>query len=354
MNPFRVSANAFIVKEDKALLIKFDDENGVHYNLPGGGIDAGESVIVGLTRECREEACAEVYVGDLLLTWQYIPELEDFKFGQTQKLGLIFKAELKEGCEPKLPATPDPNQVGVEWVPLEEIFAPAEALNQPPPFPLFPQVHGTLKRALEEKRSTEFVERSPMSWEEYFKKFIGRPPRPQLTKALSLIGTQKGTAVELGSGAGRDALHLLQEGWKVFAIEKESAGLAMLEKELPQDLRSRFTPIAKAFEDITELPSSDFTYASFSLPFCKPAFFPQLWSLIDSSLKHGAYFAANFFGPKDDWAKDDKLTIYSEPELRKLLGNYEILQWHEQNEKAPTAAGPLKHWHVFTVIARKK
>lgn len=353
MNPFRVSASAFIVKDNHALLIKFDDENGVHYNLPGGGIDAGESVVAGLMRECLEEACAEVYVKDLLLTWQYIPELEDFKFGKGQKLGLIFKADLKNGCEPKLPANPDPNQVGVEWVPLEKIFEPAKVLNEPPPFPLFPQVHGALKRALEEKRSTEFVERSPMSWEEYFKKFTGRPPRPQLVKALTHIN-KPGIAVELGSGAGRDALHLLQEGWHVYAVEKESAGLTMLQKDLPQELRSRFIPMAKSFEEINELPQNDFTYASFSLPFCKPESFTQLWSAVERSLKPGGYFTGNFFGPEDEWAKHGDLSIHSEGELRNLFKDYEILHWEEKNEMAPTAAGPLKHWHLFTIIARRK
>lgn len=353
MNPFRVSANAFIVKDNKVLLIKFDDENGVHYNLPGGGIDAGESVTTGLVRECLEEACAEVYVRDLLLTWQYIPELEDFKFGKGQKLGLIFKADLKEGCEPKLPANPDPNQVGVEWVPLEEILAGGANMNRDPSFPLFPQVHGALKRALDEKRSTEFIERSPMSWEEYFKKFAGRPPRPQLTEALGRIG-KPSVAVELGSGAGRDALHLLQEGWQVYAFEKEAAGLNMLGKDLPADLRSRFFPMEKSFEEISELPQNDFTYASFSLPFCKPESFTQLWSAVEKSLKPGAYFAGNFFGPSDEWAKHGDLSIHSEADLHTLFKDYEILQWHEKNEMGPTAAGIMKHWHVFTILARRK
>lgn len=353
MNSFKVSANALIVKDNKALLIKLDDENGVHYNLPGGGVEAGESVLAGLRRECLAEACAEVYVRDLLLTWQYIPELEDFKFGKGQKLGLIFKADLKDGCEPKLPASPDPNQVGIEWVPLEKIFEPAKSLNEPPPFPLFPQVHGALKRALEEKRNTEFVERSPMSWEEYFKKFSGRPPRPQLMKALTHI-SKPGIAVELGSGAGRDALHLLQEGWIVYAVEKETAGLSMLEKDLPQEARSRFFPMAKSFEEISELPQNDFTYASFSLPFCRPGSFAQFWSAIEKSLKPGAYFAGNFFGPQDEWAKNDALTIRSETELRALFKDFDIVHWHEQNEMAPTAAGPVKHWHVFTIIAQRK
>lgn len=349
MNPFRVSANAFIVKDDQVLLIKFDDANGVHYNLPGGGIDAGESVVTGLARECREEACADVIVRDLLLAWQYIPEMEDFKFGDKQKLGLIFKAELKPGSEPQLPMEPDPHQVGVEWIPLERIFA------KEPLFPLFPEVHQTLKEALDKNRSAAFLERSSiMSWEDYFKKFTGRPPRPQLVKALEFISSTKGHAVELGSGAGRDALHLLQEGWSVTAIEKETAGLKMLQRDLPAELQIKLTTLESSFEDLRFLPKNRLTYASFSLPFCRPEAFSSFWKVLVDSLEPQGFFVGNFFGPEDDWAKQEDMTNFSEKEIRELLKGFDILDWHEKKEMAPTAAGPLKHWHVYTVVAQRK
>ena len=52
----RVSARALIVEEGCVLLVEFDDETGLHYNLPGGGTRPGESVIEALKREAREEA----------------------------------------------------------------------------------------------------------------------------------------------------------------------------------------------------------------------------------------------------------------------------------------------------------
>jgi 8-oxo-dGTP diphosphatase len=38
------------------LLVEFNDETGLHYNLPGGGVEPGESVIEALEREVRENA----------------------------------------------------------------------------------------------------------------------------------------------------------------------------------------------------------------------------------------------------------------------------------------------------------
>lgn len=51
----RVSAKAFIVRNDAMLVVEFDDESGLHYNLSGGGIELNESTRDGLWREVKEE-----------------------------------------------------------------------------------------------------------------------------------------------------------------------------------------------------------------------------------------------------------------------------------------------------------
>ena len=65
----RVGAKAVIVRDDMILLVKYDDENGPHYNCPGGGHQSGETVRETLAREVLEETAAEVVVGDLLLVF---------------------------------------------------------------------------------------------------------------------------------------------------------------------------------------------------------------------------------------------------------------------------------------------
>lgn len=103
----RINVNALIVRDDKMLLIKFDDEKGPYYNLPGGGVDNGESLAGALKRECLEEAWADVNVLDLVGAWEYIPELHANKFGSKQKVGFIFSCSLKAGSSPSMPAKPD-------------------------------------------------------------------------------------------------------------------------------------------------------------------------------------------------------------------------------------------------------
>lgn len=121
-NSIRVSASAVVVRDGKLLLVKFYDKSGPHYNLPGGGAQRGESAVECCMRETIEETCARVTVGRLMLVREYEPERCLQKFGRRHKLNLIFACTLDEGSEPRMPAKPDSNQVGVEWIALDKLM----------------------------------------------------------------------------------------------------------------------------------------------------------------------------------------------------------------------------------------
>jgi ADP-ribose pyrophosphatase YjhB (NUDIX family) len=57
---FRIAAFAIIEREGMVLLARRRDIGW--WNLPGGGLESGETVDEGLLREVREEVCAEVRV----------------------------------------------------------------------------------------------------------------------------------------------------------------------------------------------------------------------------------------------------------------------------------------------------
>ena len=57
----RVGTNAPVVRRGYTLLVALGDASGFRYNLPGGGVEAGESVPQALTREEIAAAHAERY-----------------------------------------------------------------------------------------------------------------------------------------------------------------------------------------------------------------------------------------------------------------------------------------------------
>jgi len=117
----RVNAHALILRDVHVLLVKFDDENGVHYNLPGGKIEKGEAAHEACVRETLEETGARVEPGELVLGWEYVPEHEGFLFGKKRKLGLLFRCGLKPGAQKFEPESPDDGQVGCEWISFENL-----------------------------------------------------------------------------------------------------------------------------------------------------------------------------------------------------------------------------------------
>ena len=117
----RVGAAGIIIQNGKVLLVKFDDENGPHYNYPGGGHQEGETLRQTAAREVKEETDADVEVGRLLVVAESEPKEVEFIYGSTHYLKLFFECRLKPGSIPRLPDNPDPNEVAVEWVPIESL-----------------------------------------------------------------------------------------------------------------------------------------------------------------------------------------------------------------------------------------
>jgi 8-oxo-dGTP diphosphatase len=122
LSHIRIRPTALIIKDNSILLVEYND-NGIHYNLPGGGAEPGETIIEGVIREVYEETTAEVEVGPLALVYELAPHKQSGEYLATEKhsLHLIFECVLKHDSIPRLPEHPDLHQSAVKWVPIEEL-----------------------------------------------------------------------------------------------------------------------------------------------------------------------------------------------------------------------------------------
>ena len=194
-----------------------------------------------------------------------------------------------------------------------------------------------------------------VDWDAYYDKIQGRPPRPLLLSALEASKSDPGCAgrqaIDLGCGDGTDTVFLLENGWQVLAIDGEARALDRLLAKVPNDLVANLqTQIAK-FEEVM-LPSADLIHASLTLPFCHPDNFAGLWQKIVASLGENGRFAGQFFGIHDSWAVNNHMTFHTEAQLRAMFSAFSLEFFHEKDEDGEATSG-AKHWHIFSVIARK-
>lgn len=89
--------------------------------------------------------------------------------------------------------------------------------------------------------------------------------------------------------------------------------------------------------------------------FANPEEFAETWRKIDASIAIGGVFAGDFMEYKDSWANNYRspTTPLSESQVKTLFDNFEIIRFIERDEDSETALGMMKHWHTFSVVARK-
>ncbi len=194
---------------------------------------------------------------------------------------------------------------------------------------------------------------SALRWKRYYRWTSKRPPRDLLLQTLNHVeweGTRaRGRlAIELGFGAGTDTLELLRRGWSVVAVDGQESAATILAKRVPPRWRPRLTILVGPMEEL-QLPRADLVYASFSLPFCRPERFPELWSTIRSSLQGGGHFAGQLFGDQDEWHGERPFSFHSRREVVRLCRGWKVEMLRETVEEGRSFEGP-KHWHFFDLI----
>ncbi len=134
-----VSAVVWRERDSQELLLMRRSDNG-QWGLPGGYVEAGESVTAAAAREVREETGYRVAVGDLIGVYSD-PKRQVIAYSpneRVQAVNLCFEAVAIEAGEP---TTPEET--------LEVDFFPCDALPEP-----FVPIHGIrIADALEEPRT---------------------------------------------------------------------------------------------------------------------------------------------------------------------------------------------------------
>lgn len=124
MKSVRSAARALIIHNGELLTIKMQRGNEpVFYILPGGGQLHGETLEATLERECLEEIGIAPAIGPIAYVREYIGRNHTFKEAHKDfhQIEVVFRCELPEGNRINTGIDMDKNQIGVRWIPLEEL-----------------------------------------------------------------------------------------------------------------------------------------------------------------------------------------------------------------------------------------
>jgi SAM-dependent methyltransferase len=187
-------------------------------------------------------------------------------------------------------------------------------------------------------------------WTEYYEAHEDREPRPMLLEVLGTFDLP-GDAVDIGFGNGIETAAMLERGWRVLAIDADPEAIERLEARAPRDAIDRLQVERSPIEDIA-LPPVDLAWAAFSLFFCDPSRFDDVWAGVRGALRPGGRFAGELLGERDTWAGDTGISALGIDAARRLFDGWSVERFDEEEFDGEACSG-AKHWHLFHVIASR-
>jgi cyclopropane fatty-acyl-phospholipid synthase-like methyltransferase len=195
-------------------------------------------------------------------------------------------------------------------------------------------------------------------WKKYYALAEGKLPAKILRTTLDKYCPETGEALDVGAGHLVESMFLLEKGFNVTAIDNDpaSAELAVKIKN------SRFNFIQDTIQHVN-ISKEHFTLvcALNILSHIPPEDFDFVLNKIQSAIKTGGVFYGNFLGSKDGWnnSKSTK-TFLDINRVKDSFKDFDILYIGEREFEDTFGWAQIKgldstkHWHIITLITRKK
>lgn len=157
------------------------------------------------------------------------------------------------------------------------------------------------------------------------------------------------SAIDLGCGSGNETVYMVKNGIKVLAIDRQLNQDFILNR-LSDSEKQLISFKESSFEDV-ELLKTKLLTAFFSIPFCNPNNFDELWTKIYNSIEDNGYFVGQLFGDRDAWNVVESINTFSIDKVKEYLKNYNIIKLEEIEY---VRESDNKKWHFYDIIAQKK
>ena len=152
-------------------------------------------------------------------------------------------------------------------------------------------------------------------------------------------------AIDLGCGSGNETVYMIKNGIKVLAIDRQLNQDFILNR-LSDNEKKMISFKESSFEDV-ELPKTKLITAFFSIPFCNPNNFDELWTKIYNSIEDNGYFVGQLFGDRDTWNVVKSINTFSIDKVKEYLKNYNIIKLEEIEY---VRESDNKKWHFYDIL----
>ena len=127
--------------------------------------------------------------------------------------------------------------------------------------------------------------------QQFFNNTKNSLPHKNLKKFIE-IENKTGQAIDLGCGAGKDTVFLIENDWNVTAIDRENTDKLIRENLNNEELK-KYCFQCQNFENI-QLEKNDLIVSNYSIPFCNKNYFNEFWKKIVNSIRPNRIFCWEF------------------------------------------------------------
>lgn len=200
-------------------------------------------------------------------------------------------------------------------------------------------------------------------WSSYIISQIDSQPRPLFKKVMKNYFYGKETnsnsqysAINFGSGSGREDIELINNGWEVLSIDSCPVSLKVI-KEATKNSKGKSHFFRGDFASVKLTKKYDLIMSFYSFPFGKKKDLDKILENINGHIKSDGIFVANFFGEEHEFVKNKKAYGLSQKELltKLLSNNFKIIEFKNNiyYDQSFSSEGKKIKWDILEVIAKK-
>jgi ADP-ribose pyrophosphatase YjhB (NUDIX family) len=143
----KIRPAVIIIEDEKILTMHYQYGGQDVFNLPGGNLEFGESLMLALTRELTEELGIEVEIGELMMVGEvHFPE------PQKQTIHFIFEGKIVNGTPTLNPQ--HTSALAIRWLSIHELAR----VN------LYPNIRESLKEYLSGNLHDKYIGKLEQNW----------------------------------------------------------------------------------------------------------------------------------------------------------------------------------------------